>query len=287
MRTAVTVAELRSIRERLPEPVALVPTMGALHAGHASLVRRARAECRSVIVSSFVNPLQFAAGEDLGRYPRSPQDDARLLEGEAVDVLFAPSETEMYPRPQEIFVQPLTLGEFCEGPRRPDHFRGVATVVLKLLNVCRPQQAYFGEKDAQQLAVVQRLVADLHLEVDIVSCPIVREADGLALSSRNRYLSGDERSAAPNLYRALEAIASALRSGQRDVNRLFAEARTAMKPLRCDYVAVVRPDEFRPLDDVPPDSDVLAVGAAFAGVTRLIDAVKARTPKRPTDERIG
>ncbi|MBC5806568.1 MAG: pantoate--beta-alanine ligase [Candidatus Eremiobacter antarcticus] len=286
MHTARTVRELRSFREGLPGPVALVPTMGALHAGHASLVRRARAACRSLIVSSFVNPLQFGAGEDLGRYPRTPEDDARLLADEGVDLLFAPPEAEMYPRPQEIVVQPLTLAQHCEGLRRPDHFRGVATVVLKLLNLCRPQQAYFGEKDAQQLAVVRRLVADLHLDCDIVACPIVREADGLALSSRNRYLSPSERAAAPNLHRALQVIATALASGRSDVNALLADSRARMSPLRCDYLAVVRPDEFIPLDAVPADSELLAVGAAFAGNTRLIDAVKARTPKRPTEENV-
>jgi pantoate--beta-alanine ligase len=279
MEVAVTVRELGSVRARLNAPVGLVPTMGALHAGHASLIERARRECACVVVSTFVNPLQFGPSEDFNAYPRSLEEDRVLLESLNVDVMFAPSIAVMYPQKLDVFVEPTLLAQHLEGERRPGHFRGVATVVLKLFNLVAPHRAYFGEKDAQQLAVIQRMVADLNLPVEIVSCETVREPDGLALSSRNAYLTAAERRSAPHLHAALRLIADGLGAGRGDVAALVAAARAALAPLREDYLAVVRPEEFRPLPDAPPATDLLVVGAAFAGRVRLIDNLKVRTPE--------
>jgi len=274
---AVTRArELRGRRATLPEPVGLVPTMGALHAGHAALVARARAECTSVIVSVFINPLQFGPNEDFNAYPRALDDDRRQLESLGVDLLFMPDVAEMYPRQLDVFVEPTSLARAFEGERRPGHFRGVATVVMKLFNIVQPQRAYFGEKDAQQLAVIRRMTADLDMPIDIVGCPTVREPDGLALSSRNAYLTASERRAAPHLYAALRALAGELGSGTSDVSAAIAVARRSLPPLREDYLGVVDPDGFRPLQTVSPGHDVLAVGAAYAGQTRLIDNLKVQ-----------
>ena len=279
MEVAVTVRELGSVRARLNAPVGLVPTMGALHAGHASLIERARRECACVVVSTFVNPLQFGPSEDFNAYPRSLEEDRVLLESLNVDVMFAPSIAVMYPQKLDVFVEPTLLAQHLEGERRPGHFRGVATVVLKLFNLVAPHRAYFGEKDAQQLAVIQRMVADLNLPVEIVSCETVREPDGLALSSRNAYLTAAERRSAPHLHAALRLIADGLGAGRGDVAALVAAARAALAPLREDYLAVVRPEEFRRLPDAPPATDLLVVGAAFAGRVRLIDNLKVRTPE--------
>jgi pantoate--beta-alanine ligase len=279
MEVAVTVGELASARARLNAPLGLVPTMGALHAGHASLIERARRECASVVVSVFVNPLQFGPGEDFNTYPRSVEEDRAVLESLNVDVMFAPSMAVMYPQKLDVFAEPTLLAQHLEGERRPGHFRGVATVVLKLFNLVAPRRAYFGQKDAQQLAVIQRMVADLNLPVEIVSCETLREPDGLALSSRNAYLTAAERRSAPHLYAALRLVAGGLGAGRRDVASLIAAARAALAPLREDYLAVVRPEEFRPLPDAPPATDLLVVGAAFAGRVRLIDNLKVRTPE--------
>jgi pantoate--beta-alanine ligase len=279
MEVAVTVGELASARARLNAPLGLVPTMGALHAGHASLIERARRECASVVVSVFVNPLQFGPGEDFNTYPRSVEEDRAVLESLNVDVMFAPSMAVMYPQKLDVFAEPTLLAQHLEGERRPGHFRGVATVVLKLFNLVAPHRAYFGEKDAQQLAVIQRMVADLNLPVEIVSCETLREPDGLALSSRNAYLTAEERRSAPHLYAALRLVADGLGAGRRDVASLIAAARAALAPLREDYLAVVRPEEFRPLPNAPPAADLLVVGAAFAGRVRLIDNLKVRTPE--------
>jgi pantoate--beta-alanine ligase len=279
MEVAVTVGELASARARLNAPLGLVPTMGALHAGHASLIERARRECASVVVSVFVNPLQFGPGEDFNTYPRSVEEDRAVLESLNVNVMFAPSMAVMYPQKLDVFAEPTLLAQHLEGERRPGHFRGVATVVLKLFNLVAPRRAYFGQKDAQQLAVIQRMVADLNLPVEIVSCETLREPDGLALSSRNAYLTAAERRSAPHLYAALRLVAGGLGAGRRDVASLIAAARAALAPLREDYLAVVRPEEFRPLPDAPPATDLLVVGAAFAGRVRLIDNLKVRTPE--------
>jgi len=278
MQIVDTVAQFRSLRARLALPVGFVPTMGALHAGHLALVQRARAECGAVAVSIFVNPLQFGPNEDFARYPRAPERDCELLSAHNVDVVFMPSQDVMFPITPKISVDPGSLAMHFEAISRAGHFRGVATVVLKLLNIVAPEKAYFGKKDAQQLAIIRRMVRDFDIPVEIVGCDTVRDADGLALSSRNAYLSADERRAAGNLSRALRAIADGLAQGQVDIEKLLAQAAQLLPPLRPDYLGVVRPDEFQPLQIAPPHSDLLAVGAAFAGNTRLIDNIQVQTP---------
>jgi pantoate--beta-alanine ligase len=278
VRVVRSAPDLRSARAGLAAPVGFVPTMGALHAGHASLVARARAECASVVASVYVNPLQFGPREDLARYPRTFDADAATLERLGTDVLFAPTDDVMYPPGAQSTIDPGQIAAQLEGELRPSHFRGVATVVLKLFNLVAPQRAYFGQKDAQQLAVVRQMTADLDLPVQIVGCPIVREADGLALSSRNAFLSTEERRDAVNLSHALQIVAQALVDGQTDIQRLIAAATELLAPLRLDYIAVVDPRSFAPLDTAPPASDLLVVGAAYCGATRLIDNVGVRTP---------
>ncbi len=261
----------------MPAPVGFVPTMGALHAGHASLVDRARSECASVVVSLYVNPLQFAPGEDFARYPRTFERDAALLESGGVDLLFAPSDDELVGADAQTAVEVGAVAARLEGERRPGHFRGVATIVHKLFNIVAPQRAYFGQKDAQQLAVVQRMTADMDVPVDIVACPIVRDVDGVALSSRNAYLSAEERRDAVRLSRVLRMIADGLGAGRRDIDALIRESLPTLLPLRNDYVAVVDPRAFEPLDFAPAGVDLLVVGAAYCGATRLIDNVPAHT----------
>jgi pantoate--beta-alanine ligase len=278
MQRVASIAELRRARSALPGPVGFVPTMGALHAGHESLVTRARRECASVVASIFVNPLQFAPHEDFERYPRTPEADAARFERAGVDVLFAPERDEMYPPGVQFVVTPGALAKHLEGERRPGFFTGVATIVLKLFNAVSPDAAYFGQKDAQQLAVVTRMVADLDLPVRIVPCPIVREADGLALSSRNAYLSESERRDATRLHAVLRQIADALAAGTRDVMGVVAQAEAGLSPLKRDYLAVVDPTVFEPLRTAPARAQLLAVGAAFDGATRLIDNVEVQTP---------
>jgi|SRR5271166_1389500 len=278
MQRVATIADLRRARAALPSPVGFVPTMGALHAGHESLVARARRECASVVASIFVNPLQFAPHEDYDRYPRSPEADTALLSRAGADLVFAPARDEMYPPGAQFVVTPGSLAAHLEGERRPGFFTGVATVVLKLFHMVSPDAAYFGQKDAQQLAVVTRMVADLDLPVRIVACPTVREADGLALSSRNAYLSESERRDATRLYAALRQIAGALAAGDRDVTKLVAQAEAGLPPLKRDYLAVVDPAAFEPLLIAPARATLLVVGAAFDGTTRLIDNVEVQTP---------
>jgi pantoate--beta-alanine ligase len=258
--------------------VGFIPTMGALHAGHRSLIARAREECGLVAVSIFVNPLQFGPSEDLASYPRDPERDVALLERAGVDVAFTPSADEMYPsgRP-DVTVDPGPIGERLEGASRPGHFRGVCTVVAKLFGLVGPSRAYFGEKDAQQLAVVRRMVADLDLPVEVVPCPTARERDGLAVSSRNARLSPEERQAAVCLYESLARAAWLVEGGERDVGVLKAEMakRVGMEPLaRLDYVAVVDEDTFEEVDRLRGRSRALI--AAHIGSTRLIDNVPLR-----------
>ncbi len=272
MRRLTTIDEVRSWRGERTGTVGLVPTMGALHAGHVSLVEAARRENDRVLVSVFVNPTQFGPGEDYARYPRDLEKDEALLERAGADAVFAPSVEVMYPPGAETAVDVGPVAAPLEGERRPGHFRGVATVVLKLLEIATPDRAYFGEKDAQQLAVVRRLVADLDVPVEIRACPIVREPDGLALSSRNAYLSPAERRAATVLIRALRAAEETWRQGERRGDALREAMRRTLQgePLaRVDYAAAADPASFREIDVA--DGPVRLLLAVYVGETRLID----------------
>jgi pantoate--beta-alanine ligase len=267
--------ELREFLES-KKNIGLVPTMGALHAGHERLIESARTECDTVAVSIFVNPLQFAPNEDYSRYPRTLPEDLKICERNGVDVVFAPTVDEMYPSPQITFVEVGRLAEHLCGKFRPGHFRGVATVVLKLLNIVQPHRAYFGEKDLQQLTIIRRMVSDFNLPVTIVGVPIVREADGLALSSRNKYLNPDERNAAPTLYGALQDAAARIRAGEKDVAKIqsAAVALLAASPLiRVEYFEVVDPSELQPIAVI--NGPVRIAAAVWIGSTRLIDNVSA------------
>ncbi|HOW44617.1 MAG TPA: pantoate--beta-alanine ligase [Candidatus Aminicenantes bacterium] len=274
MRTCRTVASLRrALAARAGDRVGFVPTMGCLHEGHLSLVRASRRENDVTVVSVYVNPSQFAPGEDLDRYPRDERRDAALLRREGADVLFLPADAEMYPAPYRTWVDVAGLdGKLC-GRSRPGHFRGVATVVLKLLNLVRPQRAYFGQKDAQQALVIRQMVRDLHLGVRLRVLPIVRDADGLALSSRNAYLSAEERRAALALPKALRRAQARVAAGERDARALRAAmaAEIGREPLlQVDYIAVVRLDNLEDTAAVEPGNTLVAV-AVRAGRTRLID----------------
>jgi len=249
-----------------------VPTMGALHAGHVSLVRAAQRECSPVVVSIFVNPRQFGPGEDFDRYPRALAADSQLLESLGVECLFAPEAAEIYPPGFSSHAEVEGISARLEGRTRPGHFRGVATVVLKLFEIVQPWRAYFGRKDAQQARIIQQLVRDFHLDAEIQVCPIVREADGLALSSRNAYLSAEDRRAATALHRALAAARDAVAGGERDAARLAAAMREVIgKEPRAmaDYVEIVNADSFEPAACVR--GSCYALLAVFFGATRLLD----------------
>ncbi len=252
--------------------VGFVPTMGFLHDGHASLMREARQACDVVAVSIFVNPLQFGAGEDLAAYPRDLQRDLAMCETEEVDYVLHPDVREMYPEPAAVTLSAGRLGTVLCGRTRPGHFDGVATVVAKLLNIAGPCRAYFGQKDAQQLVVIRRLVSGLDFAVEVVGCPTVREPDGLAMSSRNSYLSAQERGAAAVLSKTLEEAASGIEGGERDARRiavLMAE-RISSEPLaRLDYAACVDPETLADITTI--DGPVLLAVAAWVGPARLID----------------
>jgi pantoate--beta-alanine ligase len=256
--------------------IGLVPTMGFLHEGHRSLMRAARAECDLVVVTIFVNPLQFGPAEDLDRYPRDLAGDIAACDAEGVDAVFHPSAAEMYPDgPPATTVHVAGLTDGLCGVARPVHFDGVSTVVAKLFGIVGACRAYFGEKDFQQLAVVRRMARDLNLPVEVVGCPVVREDDGLAMSSRNAYLSAGERAAAGSLPRALEAAAAAVTAGERSaaaVARAVHEALAAEPLVEPEYVEVRRSSDLGPVDRL--DGDVLVAIAARVGVTRLIDNVR-------------
>jgi pantoate--beta-alanine ligase len=264
---------------RAGDTIGLVPTMGALHAGHGRLLDTARRECACVVASVFVNRIQFDRGDDYDRYPRSLATDAEFCGTHGVDIVFAPSAEEMYPRTQLAFVEVTRVTDHLCGQFRPGHFRGVATVVLKLLNIVKPTCAYFGEKDAQQLAVIRRMVADLNVPVTIVEVPTVREADGLALSSRNQHLSTTERQVAPVLIHALRAAQRLISDGairadeiKREASRGFAEH----PEVRVEYLEIVDPEEMQPVDSVR--ATVRVAGAIWIGKTRLIDNVLCVPP---------
>ena len=257
------VGDLRAALDPGPgraQVIGLVPTMGALHAGHLSLIAAARADCELVVVSVFVNPTQFGRGEDLEQYPRDEARDIAMAESAGVDLLFAPTAEQIYPEGFDTWIDPGKVATYLEGSSRPGHFRGVATVCTKLFLLVRPQRAYFGRKDAQQVAVVKQIVRDLELPVEIVACPIVRDADGLALSSRNIFLSPEERQVALALPRALQAGLAAHRSGA-DAVRAAREVLDPEPGLRVDYVA-----------EADLDGPTLAA-AVVVGSTRVIDNV--------------
>jgi pantoate--beta-alanine ligase len=252
--------------------VGLVPTMGALHEGHLSLVRAAQRQCRPVVVSIFVNPSQFGPGEDFEKYPRQMEADRDLLEELGVEYLFTPQPKEIYPAGFRTWVTVEGLSERLEGRSRPGHFRGVATVVLKLLEIVRPDYAYFGRKDAQQARIIRQMARDLDLDSEIVVCPIVRERDGLAMSSRNAYLSADERRSALALSRSLREVERQAARGERDAARLVAAMRRVLDAepgVVTDYAEIVDADTFEPV--VSLRRSCLALVAAFVGKTRLID----------------
>jgi len=250
----------------------LVPTMGALHEGHLSLVHAARQGCSPIVASIFVNPKQFGPGEDFEKYPRSFERDVAALEEAGVHYVFAPSPAEIYPAGFRTTVDVAGLSERLEGRSRPGHFRGVATVVLKLFEIVQPRFAFFGRKDAQQHRIIRQMAADLNLDTQIVGCPIVREPDGLAMSSRNAYLRREERGAATSLYRALSAIKTEIEAGERDVTRLNTVMRTVVAAERSaalDYAEIVDADSLEPVMCLR--RTCLALVAAFVGKTRLID----------------
>lgn len=263
--------ELARVRAALEEPLALVPTMGALHAGHMVLIAEAKKRARTVAASIFVNPAQFGEGEDFGRYPRREAQDAAMLQKAGCDLLWAPAVQEVYPEGFATKVSVSGVSDRWEGEARPGHFDGVATIVAKLLLAVRPQVALFGEKDFQQLAVVRRMVSDLQMPVEVVGVPTVREEDGLALSSRNAYLSPTERQQALALPRALEAARTAIRGGM-PVFEALKEARASLRDggfSRIDYFALVDAETLEPLEETGADMRLIA--AAAIGTTRLID----------------
>jgi pantoate--beta-alanine ligase len=273
---ASSIAALRDYLSTRSGPVGLVPTMGALHEGHVTLIDAARAECGTVVVSIFVNPLQFDREDDLQHYPRTLESDVRVCSEHGVDVIFAPTVEAMYPQPPSCRVVVGALAEHLCGQFRPGHFNGVATVVLKLLEIVRPARAYFGEKDAQQLAIIRRLVEDFNVAVTIVGVPTVREADGLALSSRNVHLGPEERAAAPALYRALSEARRAIEQGKRETRSIVRDARASLARegrIRLEYFEIVDPHTLQPVEEVT--GPVLIAAAAWLGSTRLIDNVQA------------
>ena len=272
MRVIETVAEFRQACASAAKPLGLVPTMGSLHAGHMSLVKRARDENATVAVSIFVNPTQFAAGGDFSTYPRSMDSDLTMLRDAGVDLVFAPSADEVYPPGFDTQVDVGSIGSRLEGEYRPGHFKGVATVVCKLLTIVRPDRAYFGQKDAQQCLVIKRLNADLNLGAEIVVCPTVREPDGLALSSRNVNLSPEERKASPVLFQALRQAKTAHQSGEtkaEQIRRAMAQIIEKEPLARIDYISVADPLTLEELTEIP--GEALASMAVNIGKTRLID----------------
>jgi pantoate--beta-alanine ligase len=276
MRICDSVAEMRRARVlmRSDRRVGLVPTMGALHEGHLSLVRAARAQCQSVVVSIFVNTLQFGPNEDLAKYPRTFERDCELLERERVDIVFAPSAEDMYPKDAVTYVTVEGMSEKLCGKSRPGHFRGVTTVVAKLFHIVEPELAFFGQKDAAQCAIIRRMVRDLNFPVEVVVGPIVREPDGLAMSSRNAYLNPQDRKAALVLFRALSEVKNRFGQDERNAGRLVEAGKyvLAQEPAaRLDYLEIVDPGTLEVVAEIR--SETLVAVAAFVGGTRLLDNI--------------
>ncbi|MCC6975025.1 MAG: pantoate--beta-alanine ligase [Anaerolineae bacterium] len=273
MQVYTTIAEVRQVQQAHRGTLGFVPTMGFLHEGHLTLVRAAKSENERVAVSIFVNPTQFGPQEDFARYPRALERDLNLLRESGVDWVFAPSVEHMYPDGFQTYVTVERISEGLEGTRRPGHFRGVATVVAKLFNIVQPNRAYFGQKDAQQVAVIRRMVHDLALPLMVIAVPTVREPDGLAMSSRNTYLSPEQRAAAPVLYRALSAARARYEGGERSPEKLREAMRTVLtaEPLAVmDYVSAADNESLVELD-APSTRPILLSMAVFVGKTRLID----------------
>ncbi len=285
--TSVQVRAALAQARLLCKKIGFVPTMGALHAGHAALIRRARDECDVVVLSIFVNPTQFGPGEDFERYPRPIERDREIAQSTGVDFMFTPTVEEMYPGGDQTFVEVSGISDLFEGAARPGHFRGVATVCTKLFNIVQPDRAVFGEKDYQQLVIVRRLVADLCLPIEIIGVPTVREHDGLAMSSRNAYLSSSERASATVLYAALEKAAARFEAGERaasELSKVLANE-IAKDPLtNLEYAEVVDANSLLPVEEVA--SPAVALIAASVGSTRLIDNV-IHDPARPNSGGLG
>jgi pantoate--beta-alanine ligase len=272
MKVVETIDDLKRLRLKLPEPVGFVPTMGYLHEGHLVLVRRAKAENSSVVVSIFVNPTQFGPQEDFDKYPRNPERDLAMLEKEGVDLVFMPSVAEMYPPQFDSWVEVGKVSERLEGATRPGHFRGVATVVAKLFNIVQPDKAYFGQKDAQQALVIKKMVADLNMNREVVVVPTVREPDSLAMSSRNIYLNPEERKAAVVLYQALTLAQKLWSQGEKDAQNIRQQmtALIQKQPLAdIDYISIADAETLDELDTIKPLAVVSL--AVRIGRTRLID----------------
>lgn len=272
MKTVNTLDELHAARLSLDGTVGLVPTMGYLHEGHLSLIRRAKGDCDHAVVSIFVNPAQFGPNEDLSKYPRDLERDLKLIEPLGVDIVWTPSAEVMYPNGYQTWVEVEALTHPLEGAVRPGHFRGVTTVVAKLFNAVQPHKAYFGQKDAQQAAVIRQMTRDLSYPIEIVVCPTVREQDGLAMSSRNKYLEGEDRSAALVLYRALNATKDAYEKGERNAERLrqkMKEVIAAESRAQLQYVSCADYNTLEELEIVK--GKTLLSMAVFIGRTRLID----------------
>ncbi|TCK04504.1 pantoate--beta-alanine ligase [Phorcysia thermohydrogeniphila] len=276
MRVVRSVKEMQSISETLRKTgktIGFIPTMGYLHDGHMSLVERARKENDVVVMSIFVNPVQFAPGEDFERYPRDIERDKKIAQEKGVDYLFVPEVSEMYPEGYSTYVEVEGITEVLCGAKRPGHFRGVATVVTKLFNIVKPHRAYFGKKDFQQLKVIERLVRDLNFDVEVIGCPIVREEDGLAMSSRNVYLSPEERESATSLYRALKLAKELIEKGERNPETIkskmeeFILSHPHVKAI--DYIEIVDSETLKPVDEIK-EGTLIAL-AVFVGNARLID----------------
>lgn len=274
MKTLYTIAEVRKWRRKAGGTVGFVPTMGYLHEGHIQLVRRARAENKHVTASIFVNPTQFGPSDDFATYPRDPERDRFLLKEEKVDALFIADEDEMYPSESRTWVEVEDVTRRLEGAHRPDHFRGVATVVAKLFNIVEPTRAYFGQKDAQQLVMIRKMARDLNMNTEIVTVPTVREMDGLAMSSRNVYLDPEERESAVVLYKTLLTALKMWEGGERDANTIRSEMTALIQAepsAAVDYVSVADAETLEELEEI--DGRALASLAVSIGKTRLIDNV--------------
>ena len=274
MKTVVTINELREMKEKLKNPVGFIPTMGYLHQGHLALVKKGKSECSSIVVSIFINPTQFNPNEDLSKYPRDIKRDMSMLEDAGVDILWLPTPEIMYPQGYQTWVDVDEVSKPLEGEWRPGHFRGVTTVVAKLFNVVQPQMAYFGQKDAQQAMIIKRMAMDLNFPLEVIICPTIREPDGLAMSSRNSYLSQEERKAAGIIFRSLTAAKDAWENGEKDGTRLCGIVRNILtsEPLvEIQYTACVDPLTLVPVQII--NEKALLLIAAYIGKTRLIDNI--------------